>query len=203
MGLNIIIGKPPPGVNGDSIVRIGNPLFEEVESNFDVMRETLWVTHINHPALAQGSLRSIQSGVPGALFQAISKRVVGYKAGRPVVELMSKGWLATKEDTWQYRRNVGGDASNGLVDGFAYAIRTRFTLTRPTGSGTIKVAPVGNLWGFSTSVWNPTYGESWPYFPTGDATGWLRASLEVTELPPQTGICRVVDTFAYDLPNAA
>ncbi len=201
--LNIIIGRPPPGVAGQSIIRIGSPLFEEVPADFDIMREVLWVTGLDHPNLVQGSVRSIQSGLSGSLFYAYSKRQIGVKAGRPVVELLSKGWMAPKEETWQFRRNVGGDAASGLVDGFAYAIRTRFSLTRPNGNGTIKVAPVGTTWGFGAGVWNPTYGESWPYAPTGDATGWLRASLEVTELPPVTGICKIVDTFAYDLPNAA
>lgn len=201
MGFNIIIGRPPPGVNGSNISRIGPPLFEEIAADFDIMREVIWVDRINHPALVQGVDRSIQSGVPGALFLAFTKRQIGTKAGRPVVELLSKGWLATKEDTWTFRRNVGGDAANGLVDGFAYTIRTSFTLTRSGGNGTIKVAPPVS-WGFGTSTWNPTYSGAWPYYPTGDATGWLRASREITELPPQTGICKMVDTFAYDLPNS-
>jgi hypothetical protein len=194
----MVLGQAPPtGLTGDLWRTIGPPVIDGKDADWDIMRETLWVHSLTALILDVGTDRTAAAGLPaGASFSVVDYRHLGYKAGRPVVELISKGWRKTKTDKWAFRRSIAGDATNGLVNGFAYTIRTYFSATLPTGKYVNAVAP-SVRWGYGAEVWTPTYGSTWPYFPTGDASGWLLASREVEQLTGTT-ICKVVDSYAYD-----
>jgi hypothetical protein len=80
-----------------AVMRIGKPVIETPATGWDAVREELWVPYT--PYFDRGQRRDL-SDMPGLaeseLF-AQDERVLSWKGGFPVVELLSLGWVRPKE----------------------------------------------------------------------------------------------------------
>lgn len=196
-----VIGKAPPGY-GDTgpILRIGSPRFQRSAKDWDTCEEELWVRDLDLAQLVDGYERTDDLMAAGYLTRSNTARlfvtgysISGYKAGRPVIRLMSKGWLKTKSENWSGRRAISGDAETMNLGGFSYATRITFATTASLAI-TVLSAPSTNF-GLTGTI-TPTYLPDWPYWLSGATAGWFYSGRDIDRLPGNIAICKITDTWS-------
>lgn len=135
-----VIGALPPGRGGaPAVIRLGAPRISRNDMDWDTMEELLWCSSMT--ALAPGAARSGVTQFTTDRFIVDSTKVVRFMAGLPVMQVMSKGWAATKASRYQFRRGTTGDDSTFNLDGKVYVTEVAFSATVPAGNFAALAAP--------------------------------------------------------------
>jgi len=201
--ITTILGNRPP-VFGP--VLIGVPKLERPASGWDILKETLWLPH--YFWLNKGDVRD-GPGPEGGTFIVQDINPVDWKAGRPIVEVISYGCAMQdgKEAKWESNASLGEDLSlangEGVTGGSATIWRLGYprvtklwvSLT-PQALGDhvgVHYAPE-ETFGLPATPWSI----SWVSADNWNASGWVGESRNPQRLPG----CRaelITDTWLYDL----
>lgn len=206
MGLPLttkIIGQPPPGVGGaPDIISLGRyEITQGGPTEWDVMVERLWVSSETVAGIQPGQDRALARKLGGtALFRAVSFRVTGIMAGFPVVELISKGWLATKTAHWSWTRQTQGNLDAFTLGGFSYLKRIMFHSAAVNPTTAALTIPTTRF-GLINAVTTPGYSATWPYYVNGATGGFFISSSEWEPLPGSASIGRTIFVYSCLMNN--
>jgi hypothetical protein len=195
MSFTRVIGTQPPT---DREIVVGCPHLEQPATGWDVLRETLWLPHPYF--IPRGSFRD-PPGPEGGTFITQDQRILEWKAGRPMVELISLG--IANQDGKDYK--IDGSASISedfsLADWsytiwrLAYPRVTKLWVSLVTPSlGAVNLPTVPpETFGLPVTPWGMTYVEPGNW----SAGGWIAESRTPQQLPGSKA-CLVTDTWLYD-----
>lgn len=209
--------KPGPWSSPPTVMCLSKPVVETSPTGWDIMRERLWVPY--SPFFAAGERRDHMLDAraqPFAHMLAQEERVVDFKGGFPVVELLSLGFAREKPWTIQTTHDSQGEV--GSAGGVTRNLPT-FTLTWFSESladtKTVIPSPAvppetfgWDAYSITTGLPNnvgfilikrdvdplPVINGSTPQAVT-DAGGFTRAN---ANLAPRPTLCKVVDYYVYD-----
>jgi hypothetical protein len=182
-------------------IRIGCPVVDEPAMGWDTLRETLWMP--SRTALARGAVRSYDGGT----FYVQDLKVVEYRAGFPVMEVVSMGWAnETKAAKWDATANVAEDLS--LLNPEYVFLGSQITVWRWSFPRVIKQYISNAVPSIPAHIGVPSVpdylfglpGQQWAIGALGTgwvASGWVGES-RVPSLLPGTEVCLVTDSWIYD-----
>lgn len=182
-------------------IRIGCPVVDEPAMGWDTLRETLWMP--SRTALARGAVRSYDGGT----FYVQDLKVIEYRAGFPVMEVVSMGWAnETKAAKWDATANVAEDLN--LLNPEYVFLGSQITVWRWSFPRVIKQYLANAVPSIPSHIGVPSVpdylfglpGQQWAISALGNgwqASGWVGES-RVPSLLPGTEKCLVTDSWIYD-----
>lgn len=189
------LGRQPP-VN--EAVLIGNPELEQPAEGFDTLKEKLWLPHLCW--LRKGALREAPGPEQGT-FIVQDMRTVEWWAGKPVVEVISKGIATDDGKDYKLEFNAGmsedlGLASTGSIWRMGYPRVTKqwVSLTTPAASAHVKNPyEPPDTFGLPGGGWGMAYvsDSNWA------ASGWIGENRIIQQMPGSQA-CLVTDTWIFD-----
>lgn len=217
----IISRGPGPWSAAPQVLSLACPVVETSPSGWDIMRERLWVPY--SPYFAAGERRDMmldERAQPFAHMLAQEERVVDFKGGFPVIELLSLGFA--REKAWTIQTTQDSQGEVGSVGGVIRNLPT-FTLTwfSETLEDTKTVIP-------SPAVPPETFGWDAVSITSGlpNNVGFILIKRDVDPLPvingstpqaqavsggvtrananlhPRPTLCKVVDYYVLDFTDA-
>ena len=196
---NTILGVQPP-INREILV--GNPMIESPAVGWDTLVETLWLPHPYF--IRRGDLREAPPPESG-LFVVQDFRTVGWRAGKPLVEVISLG--ICQLDGKDYKLECSGSLSEDLSlssgdyisptiwrVGYPRVTKLWVSLTTPAVLSHVGIASVPpDTFGIGGSPWSI----AWVSPTSWTASGWVGESRNPQQLPGSKA-CLVTDTWLYD-----
>lgn len=196
------LGIQPPV---DTAIIVGNQELEQPAEGWDTLKEKLWLPHPYW--LKKGQVREYQGpGAEQGTFIVQDLRTVDWWAGRPVVEVISKGIAYADGKDYKIECSGGLNEDLSLASG-AYLAATIWRLGYPRVTkywvsletpaildhvGVASVPPV--TFGLPATPW----AIAWVSASSWTAAGWIGESRTPQRLPGSTA-CLVTDSWLYDL----
>lgn len=198
--INTILGNQPPV---DREVLIGNAELEMPATGWDVLKETLWLPHPYF--IKRGDLRDGPAPESG-LFVVQDLAIKGWKAGRPIMEVISLG--IAQRDGKDYKIEGSSSLSEDLSlasglylsatiwrVGYPRVTKLWVSPTTPALSDHVGVAYAPpETFGYGNGAWEI----AWTSASNWTAAGWIGESRNPQQLPGSKA-CLVTDTWLLDL----
>jgi hypothetical protein len=195
-----VLGRQPPT---NEAILIGNAELEQPAEGWDTLKEKLWLP--DPYWLRRGTLRD-GPGPEQGIFIVQDMRTVEWYAGRPVVEVISRG--IASEAGKDYKLECSGSLNEDISLasgvylsptlwrlGYPRVTKLWVSLTTPAIYAHVGVASVPpDTFGIGGSGW----AMSWIAEDNWLAAGWIGESRTPQQLPGSTA-CLVTDTWLFDV----
>lgn len=193
----ICLGRQPP-VN--EAILIGNPELEQPAEGFDTLKEKLWLP--DPFFIRRGTIRDYTGpGNEQGTFIVQDMRTVEWWAGRPVVEVISKGIAYADGKPYKLEFTAGISEDLGLAatssiwrKGYPRVTMQWVSLTTPDVENHVHVAyEPPDTFGLPGGAWGMAYvsDSNWA------ASGWIGENRTTQQLPGSKA-CLVTDSWLYD-----
>lgn len=197
MSFIIAIGQQPPD---DREILIGTPKLEQPATGWDTLHETLCLPH---PFWLRKGMERDGPGPEGGRFWVQDMNVVEWRAGRPVVEVVSLG-LAT-QDGKDYKLECSATVSEDMtltVNAPHNLWRTQYVRVSKqwVSPGPVSVLDHVNVPSLPPDTFGlpaATWAMSWIAEDNWNASGWIGESRNPQKLVG-CDACLVTDTWLYD-----